>query len=78
MRDNADNVIKISQVDFAKDFGVLFDKKLNFSEHDDKIVARASCLVRLIKHSIHSLTKQNFGVLFKTLVRPKLVYNNTV
>jgi len=30
IRDNADNEIKISQVEFAKDLGVLFDKKLNF------------------------------------------------
>jgi len=78
MRDNAEIKIKMSQVEFVKDLGILFDKKLNFSEHVDKIVAGASCLVGLIRCSIHSLNKQNFGVLFKTLVRPKLKYNNTV
>jgi len=73
-----DNEIKIGQVEFAKDLGVLFDKKLNFFEHVDKIVAGASRLLGLIRRSIHSLNKQNFGVLFKTLVCPKLEYNNSL
>ena len=52
--------------------------ELNFSKHVDCIVNDANRLVGLLRRSLLALDKKSFVILFKTLIRPKLEYNNSV
>ena len=68
----------MNQVQSAKDMGVTIDKTLNFSTHIDTIVADANRLVGLLRRSLIAMDNKCFLTLFKTLIRPKLEYNNSV
>ena len=68
----------VQQTNTEKDLGILIDNKLNFCDYVDKIVSGANQSVGLIRRLIRSLDKDIFALLFKTLIRPKLEYNNTV
>ena len=72
--------MKVQQTNTEKDLGILIDNKLNFCDHVDKIVFGANQIVGLTRHLICSLDKDIpvFVLLFKTLLRPKFEYNNTV
>ena len=54
------------------------DEELNFSKHVDCIVNDANRLVRLLRRSLLAFDKKSFVILFKTLIRPILEYNNSV
>ncbi|XP_026478477.1 uncharacterized protein LOC113384917 [Ctenocephalides felis] len=70
---------KINSVTAIKDLGVIFDTKLNFSQHINKISLQAlrtlSFIIRCGRdfHSIDTLY-----ILYSTLVRPILEYNSIV
>ena len=69
---------ELSQTSIVKDLGVLIDDKLSFSPHIEMIVSAASKLIGLTRRTILSLNNKNFLLLYKTLIRPKLEYNNAV
>ena len=78
MKDEDGHEYELSQTETVKDLGVTIDRQLTFTSHVDNIVSDANKLVGLIRRCITSLDKQTFLLLFKTLIRPKLEYNNSV
>ena len=70
--------MKVQQTNIKKDLGILIDNKLNFCDQLDEIVSEANQIVGLIRCSIRSLDRDIFVLLFKTLICPKLEYNNKV
>ena len=68
--------LEFNEVQSIKDLGVIIDYKLTFSEHVDSIVSAANELVGLIRRSVISLDKKRFAIVFKSLVRSQLEYNN--
>ena len=61
-----------------KDLGIIFDNKLNFSEHVGKVTAKANSRLAIIKRTISNLTPEIFLPLYKALVRPLLEYCSPV
>jgi ribonuclease P/MRP protein subunit RPP40 len=57
-----------------KDLGVSFCSDSTFNTHISQIIAKANSRVGIIKHTFTSLNKQNFMILYKSLVRPILEY----
>ena len=78
LSDSNGNLMTVQQTNTEKDLGILIDNKLNFCDYVDKIVSGANQSVGLIRRLIRSLDKDIFVLLFKTLIHPKLEYNNTV
>ena len=78
INDKTGSRFELKQSNTAKDLGVLLDEELNFSKHVDCIVNDANRLVGLLRRSLLALDKKSFVILFKTLIRPKLEYNNSV
>ena len=68
----------LRQTTAAEDLNVLLDEKLNFSKHIGNIVSDANRRVGLFHRSLLTLNKKSFVTLFKTLVFPKLEYNNSM
>ena len=78
MTDSDGNEIKLDVVDQEKDLGVTIDKELTFRQHADLIVSMANQIMGLIRRSFTYIDEKSFSMLFKTLVRPILKYNNTI
>ena len=57
-----------------KDLGVSFCSDSTFNTHISQIIAKANSRVGIIKRTFTSLKKQNFMILYKSLVRPILEY----
>lgn len=57
-----------------KDLGVTFDSEINFRQHIKDIISKANSRVRIIQRTFTKLTKHNFLILNKSLVRPLLEY----
>ena len=58
--------------------GVIVDNKLNFEEHIQSKVNKANKLMGLIRRTFVHLDKDNFALLYKSLVRPQLEYAHAV
>ena len=54
------------------------DRELTFRQHADVIVSKPNRIMGLIRRSFTYIDESSFSVLFKTLVRPILEYNNTI
>ena len=61
-----------------KDLGVLFNDSLSFSLHIQNIVNKCFSILALISRNFKNLTKDSFLLLYKSLVRSKLEYANSV
>ena len=65
---------EIMDVNFARDLGVIFDTKLSFKQHVQKIVGRAYMNMGLIKRNFDLIDKKSFLCLYKSLVRSQVEY----
>ena len=70
--------IPIEKVDSEKDFGVIIDRDLKFSEHINSKIKIANRNLGLIFRTFTYLDKEMFLNLFKSVVRPHLEYASTV
>ena len=61
-----------------KDLGIIIDSQLKFHGQTEKIVAKATQLVGLIRQSFKPLDKPTFTKLYKGLVRPTIEYGNII
>jgi ribonuclease P/MRP protein subunit RPP40 len=64
----------MKQDNAEKDLGFTFDKNFTFSTHIHQIISKSNSRVGIIKRTFTSLTKSNFTILYKSLVRPILEY----
>ena len=71
-------VIEIETVTSEQDLGVMIDKTLNFSEHINSKVNKANRNLGIISRTFTFMDKEMFLNLYKSLVRPHLVYAVTV
>ena len=62
----------------VKDFGVIVDNHLTFSNHIAEKVNKANQIMGLIQRTSVFLDKHNFNLLYKSLIRPHIEYGNTV
>ena len=72
IKDNNDTLTKIHDVDYEKDLGVIFDKKLNFSQHVSTKVKLANRNLGIISKTFTFMDPEMFLTLHKSLVRPHL------
>ena len=70
--------ITIEKVHSEKDLGVIFDNKLNFTEHISTKVTKANQIVGLIFRTFTFVDKEMFLNQFKSLVRPHIEYATTI
>ena len=68
----------IDSVESHKDLGILFDNHLKFHQHTSSIVAKANCILGLIKKSFKSLDPDMLARLFKILAHPIIECRNTI
>ena len=61
-----------------KDIGVVIDNKLKFEDHIIEKVNKANSILGVISRTFEYLEKENFVMLYKSLVRPHLEYANQV
>ena len=61
-----------------KDFGIVVDTKLKFESHIYENVKKANRMPGLIKRSFQDLDKDNFLLLYKTMVRSQLKYGQAI
>ena len=70
--------VTIEQVESEKDLGVIFDSKLNFTEHISTKVSKANQIVGLIFRTFTFIVREMFLNLFKSLIRPILEYATSI
>ena len=70
--------IKLEKVQSEKDLGVIFDKKLKFTEHINSKVNKANRNVGLIFRTFTFMDKDMFLNLYKSVTRPHLEYVSTI
>ena len=70
------NRMELETSDIEKDLGVLVDNELNFENHIDYVIKRASSKKAQILRNFTYRSKKVLVPLFKTLVRPILEYAN--
>ena len=61
-----------------KDLRVLIDCELRFHQHTAFVVAKANCLLAIIRRTFINLDTVMLPLLYKSLVRPVLEYANAV
>ena len=74
VKDNNDTLTKIHDVDYEKDRGVTFDKKLNFSQDIITKVKLANRNLGIITKTFTFMDPEMFLTFYKSLVRPHLEY----
>ena len=62
----------------VKDLGVVFDEKLNFSQHISERINKAYSMLWLIRRNFQHIGPAAFVLIYKHLVRSHLEYNNSV
>ena len=75
--DNNTNIMKCTE---EKDLGVIFDfnKDLIFDTHVLSSINKANSMLGIIERTFSFLNKDLLLQLYKTLVRPHLVYGNVI
>lgn len=64
----------ITVIEKEKDFYVLFNKNLKFSNHIDNIDLKADSILGLIKGTFKNWTEEGFATMYRTCVCPHLEY----
>jgi hypothetical protein len=70
--------VKLTQVPAINDLGVLFDTKLNFSDHCHKTAAKGFARANMLLKCFYSNDRSLQCKLFTTFVRPILEYNSPI
>ena len=78
MQDSDGQVVKIKQVEYEKDLGVIIDENLNFRKHIITKVNLANRNVGLMFKNFTFMNKNMFLSLYKTMVRPHLEYASVI
>ena len=60
IKDNNDTITKVHGVDHQKDLGVIFDKRMNFSQHISTKVKVANRNLGIISKPLHSWIQMCF------------------
>lgn len=60
------------------DLGVTIDNKLKFSNHVNRVAAKAKQVLGCVRHTFKYLTAEVFLLLYKSLLRPHLEYASCV
>ena len=68
-------LVELHRDAYVKDLGVVFDEKLNFSQHISERIDKAYML-RLIKRNFRDISPAAFVLIYKHLVRSHLEYNS--
>lgn len=72
------DTVALKVVEEEKDLGVIIDHRLSFQSHINKTAAKANSIMGIIRRTMTYINPRTFLLLYKTLVRPILEYNNTV
>ena len=72
------NNIPVAQVKSQKHLGIILDKKLNFDEHLDKILAKVNKVIGTIRILQHVLPRSALLTIYKSFIRPHLDYGDII
>jgi len=72
LSDNSGEHVKLTQVDYEKDLGVLISSNLKSSLHCTKAVASAMRVLSMIRRVFVNISKELFVFLYRTYVWPHL------
>ena len=61
-----------------KDLGIIVDENLRFSNHIIDKVNKANQIMGIVRRTMVYLNRHNFNLLYMSLVRPHLEYENVV
>ena len=78
MRNSQTEELELEQVSKEKDLGIITDENLNFEEHIQMKVNKATKVMGLIRRSFMTLDAEMFRKMFTALVRPHLEYGQAV
>ena len=78
MLSKENTTVALATTDVEKDLGVYVDDKLKFHDHVDMAVKKANCIIGVIKRNFKNMGEDSLCQLYKSLVRPRLEYGNTV
>jgi len=71
--------VELQRDAYVKDLGVVFDEKLNFSQHISERINKAYSVLWLIRRNFRDIGSAAFVLIYKHLVRSHhLEYNNSV
>ena len=73
-----DDISSIPEAEQEKDLGVMFDSRLQFSNHVDTVTAKANRLLGLLKRTFSNLEEKGLVQLYKSIIRPSLEYCTSV
>ena len=68
----------ITAVEEEKDLGILFDKKLRFSNHIKSCISKANQRIGIIRRNFKFLNQNSFLTIYNSMVRPILEYASSV
>ena len=68
----------LKEVAVEKDLGIHTDNKLTYNVHIQEKINKANKTLGYIRHTFKYLDKENFLMLYKSLVRPHLEYGSTI
>ena len=71
-------ILYIKHLSHVNDLGVEIDEKLNFKLHIQNKINKASSILGVIRRNFGDLTPEYFIIIYKTMVRSILEYNNSV
>jgi len=71
-------IVELQRDAYVKDLGVVFDEKLNFSQHISERINKAYSMLWLIRRNFRDIGPAAFVFIYKHLVRSHLEYNNSV
>ena len=76
---NSDNTLHtLEETYIEKDLGVYIDSQLKFTQHCQEKVNKANKVLGFIRHTFKHLNKENFLLLYKSLVRPHLEFGSCI
>ena len=78
IKDSVNKVHEIVKVENEKDLGIIFDKKLSFSDHIQTKIKIANRNLGIIFKTFTYMDKEMFRTLYKSLVRPHLEYGSVI
>lgn len=68
----------IPQTEEYKDLGVVFTSEMKFSEQCERTARKCFQTIYLVKHGFNYLDKNSFLVVYKSIIRSKLEYNQHI